>query len=106
MIIWLAVQAYEGELFATTHLTQKGAWLTAIYDVLEFLTASGGDLDLDDFKERHGIESDKGLPPNTPAELEALTSEELSKVFHTWNEYTWDNQSGYMIEVMERQLEG
>ena len=106
MNIWLAVQAYEGELFATTHLTQKGAWLTAIYDVLEFLTASGGDLDLDDFKERHGIESDKGLPPNTPAELEALTSEELSKVFHTWNEYTWDNQWGYMIEVIETKLTG
>jgi hypothetical protein len=106
MNIWLAVQAHEGELFATTHLTQKGAWLTAIYDVLQFLSADGHDQDLDDFKDRYGIESDEDLPPNTVDELEALTSEELSKVFHTWNEYTWDNQSGYMIEVMQRQLEG
>ena len=105
MNIWLTVQAYEGELFATTHLTQKGAWLTAIYDVLEFLTVSEGDCDLDDFKERHGL-TDEELPPNTVDELEALTSEELSKVFHTWSEYVWDNQCGYMIEVLERKLEG
>ena len=45
MNIWLTVQAYEGELFATTHLTQKGAWLTAIYDVLEFLTDGPGGSD-------------------------------------------------------------
>jgi hypothetical protein len=106
MNIWLAVQVYEGELFATTHLTQKGAWLTAIYDMLEFLNADGHAQDLDDFKERLGIESDDDLPPNTPAELEALTSEELSKVFYKWSEYTWGNQCGYMIEVMERKLEG
>ena len=106
MNIWLAVQAYEGELFATTHLTQKGAWLTAIYDVLEFLNGDGYDQDLDDFKDRHGIDSDVDLPPFTPAELEALTSEEQSKVFHTWSEYTWDNECSYSIEVMQRQLEG
>jgi len=106
MIIWLAVQIYEGELYATTHLTQKGAWLTAIYDILEFLTVSEGDCDLDEFRERHGIESHDDLPPNIPAELEALTSEELSKVFHTWSEYTWGNQCGYMVQVMQRQLEG
>jgi len=106
MNIWLAVQAYEGELFATTHLTQKGAWLTAIYDVLEFLNGDGHDQDLDDFKDRHGIDSDVDLPPNTVDELEALTSEELSKVFHTWSEYIWDNQRGYMIEVLERKLVG
>jgi len=39
-------------------------------------------------------------------ELEALTSEELSKVFYKWSGYTWDNSCGYMIEVMERKLEG
>ena len=105
MNIWLAVQAYEGELFATTHLTQKGAWLTAIYDVLEFLTDGPGGSDLDDFRERHGL-TDEELPPNTVDELEALTSKELSKVFHTWSEYVWDNQCGYMIEVIETKLTG
>ena len=106
MNIWVAIQAYEGELFATTHLTQKGAWLTAIYDILEFLTVSEGDCDLDDFRERHGIESHEDLPPNTVEELEALTSEELSKVFYKWSGYTWENSCGYMIEVVERKLEG
>ena len=105
MNIWLAVQAYEGELFATTHLTQKGAWLTAIYDVLEFLTDGPGGSALDDFKERHGL-TDEELPPNTVDELEALTSKELSKVFHTWNEYVWDNACGYMVEVIQTKLTG
>jgi len=106
MNIWLAVQAYEGELFATAHLTQKGAWLTAIYDILEFLTVSEGDCDLDGFRERYGVDPADDLPPNTVEKLEALTSEELSKVFHTWSEYTWDNEFRYSIEVMQRQLEG
>jgi len=104
MNVWLCVQAYEGELYATTHLTQKGAWLTAIYDILQFLSAD--DEDLEWFREAQGIESHDDLPPNTPAELEALSSQELSDVFQKWSGYTWDNSCGYMIEVMQRKLEG
>ena len=104
MNIWLCVQAYESELFATTHLTQKGAWLAALGDLLSFLNLDDA-VDLDDFRERHGIDPGEELPEHT-TRLEALSSEELSKVFHKWNEYTWDNQCGYSIEVMQRQLEG
>ena len=105
MNIWLCVNAFEGELFASTHLTQKGAWLAALGDLLQFLNLDEFD-DLDGFRELHGIDPDEELPVSTPPELEALSSEELSKVFHKWNEYTWDNQCGYSIEVMQRQLEG
>jgi hypothetical protein len=104
MIIWLCVNAYEGELYASTHLTQKGAWLAALGDLLSFLNLDDS-VDLDDFRERHGIDPGEELPDHT-TRLEALSSEELSKVFHKWNEYTWDNQCGYSIEVMQRQLEG
>jgi hypothetical protein len=104
MIIWLCVNAYEGELYASTHLTQKGAWLAALGDLLSFLNLDDA-VDLDDFRERHGIDPGEELPEHT-TRLEALSSEELSKVFHKWNEYTWDNQCGYSIEVMTRQEEG
>ena len=104
MNIWLCVNAFEGELYASTHLTQKGAWLAALGDLLSFLNLDDA-VDLDDFRERHGIDPGEELPEHT-TRLEALSSEELSKVFHKWSGYTWDNQCGYMIEVMERKLEG
>ena len=84
MNIWLCVNAFEGELFASTHLTQKGAWLAALGDLLQFLNLDEFD-DLDGFRELHGIDPDEELPVSTPPELEALSSEELSKVFHKWN---------------------
>ena len=37
MIIWILSGSYEGEQFASSHLTEKGAVLAAIADVLQLL---------------------------------------------------------------------
>ena len=37
MNIWVLSGSYEGEQFASSHLTEKGACLAAIGDVLEML---------------------------------------------------------------------
>ena len=37
MPIWVFIVRYEGEVFCSTHFTEKGAYLNAIYDVLEYL---------------------------------------------------------------------
>jgi len=37
MVIWVLTGTYEGEQFCSTHLTEKGACLAAIGDVLEML---------------------------------------------------------------------
>ena len=37
MNIWVFMGRYDGELFASTHLTEKGAVLAGIFDLLEYL---------------------------------------------------------------------
>ena len=37
MKVWVMQGSYEGELFSSVHLTQKGCALAAIAEVLEFL---------------------------------------------------------------------
>ena len=37
MEIWVLSGSYEGEQFASSHLTEKGATLAAISDVLQLL---------------------------------------------------------------------
>ena len=37
MKVWVLQGSYEGELFSSVHLTQKGCALAAIADVFDFL---------------------------------------------------------------------
>ena len=106
MIIWILSGSYEGEQFASSHLTEKGACLAAISDVLQLL----------------GVEDEEGANRVMEARMVGLMEDEapidwdlekmrgmpcdkLWGIFHEWAEYTWDNQMGYSIEVIKTKLE-
>ncbi len=103
MIIWILSGSYEGEQFASSHLTEKGAILAAIADVLQLL----GVEDREDAQRVMSNDiSGKGLmdgdEPNE-WDLEKMRGMDRNKlwgIFHEWAEYTWDNQMGYSIEVI------
>ena len=108
MDIWVMTGTYEGEQFASSHLTEKGAVLAAIADVLQLI----GVEDKEDARRVMSNDiSGKGLMDgDEPIEwdLEKLRSKprnELWGIFHEWAEYTWDNQMGYSIEVIKTKLE-
>ena len=94
MRVWVMQGRYEGELFSSVHLTQKGCALACIADVLDF----------------HGIDSDDEALrvmnnvysyPETKSEhtepyhwnheiLKEMSSEQLWKVFNQWCEISYD----------------
>jgi hypothetical protein len=108
MIIWILTGSYEGEQFASSHLTEKGATLAAIADVLQLL----GIEDEEDARrvynsDTRGIEEDKDVdPPDWDLEkMREMPRDKLWGIFGEWNERTWDNCMGYSIEVLKTKLE-
>ena len=99
MPIWVMVGIHEGEIFCTTHFTEKGAALAAIQEVLMFLgveceetalaVMNGG---FSDAEHTEPIEWDH-------EKLRGMDRDKLWGVFGEWSELTWDNHAGYQIDV-------
>ena len=112
MNIWVLSGSYEGEQFASSHLTEKGAILAAIGDVLQLL----GVEDEETAKEVVGHHnftpdiSDDERPDVEPPEwdtekMKGMVRNELWGIFGEWVELTWDNSQGYSIEVIKTQVQ-
>tara|TARA_R110000765_G_scaffold290421_1_gene386365 strand:- start:32 stop:343 length:312 start_codon:yes stop_codon:yes gene_type:complete len=101
MNLWSFIGTCDGELFTSTHLTEKGALLNAIEDVLMFL---GVDDDPADAFERYFVGED-GVPCYDLDEMRKMNREELTKLFGEWAELTWDNQQGYQVEIIKTQVQ-
>ena len=112
MNIWVMQGIHEGDMFASTHLTEKGAALAAIGDVLEFLgveceetalTAVNGKIE--HWMESAATDDDKNDPPEwDQIKLRDMTRQELWKIFGRWAELTWDNDCGYQVEVNKTEI--
>ena len=100
MNLWSFIGIFEGELFTSTHLTEKGAMLNAIEDVLMFL---GVDDDPAGAFERYYVDEDTA-PCYDLNEMRKMNREELAKLFYQWAELTWDNQQGYQVEIVKTQV--
>ena len=107
MDIWVLSGCYEGEQFASSHLTEKGAVLAAIADVLQLLGIENRENAIEVMKrEASGLVLMEGDEP-TEWDLDKMRDmprNELWGIFHEWSEYTWDNQLGYGIEIIKTKL--
>ena len=108
MNIWILSGSYEGEQFASSHLTEKGAVLAAIGDVLQLL----GIEDEDDARQvldrqnlNQGLMDDEIAFEWDTEKMKSMTREQLWPIFHGWGEFTWDNSNGYSIEVIKTQVQ-
>ena len=97
MKVWVMQGSYEGELFSSVHLTQKGCALACISDITEFLgvdddeTALSVMNDCNPYAETDGdqteaIEWDQ-------ERLKEMSSKQLWKVFADWTEISWDRMA-------------
>ena len=107
MEIWVLSGTYEGEQFASSHLTEKGAVLAAIADVLQLLGIENRENAIEVMKrEASGLvlmEGDEPIEWDLD-KLRDMPRNELWGIFHEWSEYTWDNSMGYSIEVIKTKL--
>lgn len=103
MPIWVMVGVHEGEIFCTTHFTEKGAALAAIQEVLSFLGVECEESAL-------AVMNGRWTCPDTKAEhaepiewdhekLRGMDRDKLWGVFGEWSEHTWENHAGYQIDV-------
>jgi hypothetical protein len=95
MKIWAFVQICDGEISVSTHITEQGALLTAIADVLEYLGVEQQYFD--------NTEDEETYPPWRGEELKALTRKDLTRVFREWCEHTWDHYN-YECDVIRTQV--
>ena len=93
MKVWVMQGSYEGELFSSVHLTQKGCALACIDDILQFHGVEDEETALavcDQYAEGDGdpepIEWDR-------EKLKKMTSEQLWKIFNEWSEISWDRMA-------------
>ena len=107
MNIWVLSGSYEGEQFASSHLTEKGACLAAISDVLQLLGVDDDDDARRVYTRRmyDGKEKDVDPPEWDMEKMKAMARNELWGIFGEWVELTWDNSQGYSIEVIKTQVQ-
>ena len=110
MKVWVMQGIHEGDLFSSVHLTEKGAALAAITDVLDFLGVDDEEtaLRVMDNLSNYGL-TEKNGEQTEPFEwrdskLKEMTRSELWSVFCSWSELTWSNDYGYQLDVMVREV--
>tara|TARA_Y100001937_G_scaffold114912_1_gene165166 strand:+ start:279 stop:617 length:339 start_codon:yes stop_codon:yes gene_type:complete len=110
MKVWVMQGIHEGDLFSSVHLTEKGAALAAITDVLDFLGVDDEEtaLRVMDNLSNYGL-TEKNGEQTEPFEwrdskLKEMTRSELWSVFSAWAELTWSNDYGYQVDVMVKEI--
>ena len=99
MNIWVFMGRYDGELFASTHLTEKGAILAALSDIVEYLGIGVGDT-----RQDPRTEEECSLPWDCD-KLKALPTTELWEVYAGYREHLWDDGT-YEQEIKQTQVAG
>jgi len=103
MKVWVMQGVYEGDLFSSVHLTEKGAALAAIADVFDFLGVECAETARSAMDRCYAYPETDGEQAE-PFEwdldkMRKMKRDELWPIFRQWAELTWDNSQGYNIEV-------
>ena len=102
MNIWVVASSYNSELYASTHLTRKGAFLCAIDDLYECMNVKRH-AKIEEFWEDHGLEEGDEKPEWGLYELDKLrtmTADQLSDQFGEMMEFYWDTHDwGDRVEI-------
>jgi len=104
MKIHVMAVVHEGELTSSAHLTEKGAAIAGILDMLDFLGVNDKEDAIRVMGDRFCGHLDEKPPDDASItwdleEMRQMKIDDLWKVFRQWCECTWDNQYGYNVAV-------
>jgi len=114
MKVWVMQGSYEGELFSSVHLTQKGCALACIADIVDFHGIDDDETALSVMRNSYAYtdEEKKVKEATEPIEwdqekLKEMTSEQLWKIFSEWCEISWDRMAdrGYNIDTNSMEIQ-
>jgi len=92
MKVWVMQGSYEGEMFSSVHMTQKGCALACISDIIEFHGIDDDETALSVMNNTYYGETEEYKEPieRDQEKLKEMTSEQLWKIFADWCEMSWD----------------
>ncbi len=97
MKVWVMNGTYEGELFSSVHLTQKGCALACISEITEFLGVDDEETALQVINNLYAYTETDGEQTEAiewdQEKLKDMTSEQLWKIFNEWSEISWDRMA-------------
>ena len=98
MNIWVVRQTctYDNETYVTSHLTEKGALITAIKTVREDLCDGYDEDELEDMR--------PGMPRNYQEDLTQYSSEQLNGIIEDWWEYAWQINEAASYQIHETRV--
>jgi|TARA_R110002020_G_scaffold187156_1_gene385324 hypothetical protein len=96
MNVWIVLTRMDSEQYVTAHLTEKGAYLTAINEVVDYLG-----IDEEYFAD---IEDEEEYPEWRGQALKQMKRNELSGVYGEWCERLWDNYE-YSTSIEEARMQ-
>jgi|TARA_R110001583_G_scaffold96407_13_gene240670 hypothetical protein len=95
MKVWVMQGSYEGELFSSVHLTEKGCALACISDIVEFLGVEDEETALSVMNNTYHGDPEETTEPIEwdQMKLKHMTRKELWKIFADWSELSWDRMA-------------
>ena len=99
MNIWVVRQTclYDNQSYVTSHLTEKGALVTAIKTVREDLCDGFDEDELEDMR--------PDLPHNHEEDLMQYSSEQLYGIVEDWWEYSYHINEQAQYQIYETQVQ-
>ena len=111
MKVWVMQGSYEGELFSSVHLTQKGCALACISEITEFLGVDDEETALQVINNLYAYTETDGEQTEAiewdQEKLKDMTSEQLWKIFNEWSEISWDRMAdrGYNLDANRMEIQ-
>jgi len=111
MKVWVMNGTYEGELFSSVHLTQKGCALACISEITEFLGVDDEETALQVINNLYAYTETDGEQTEAiewdQEKLKDMTSEQLWKIFNEWSEISWDRMAdrGYNLDASPMEIQ-
>ena len=108
--VWVMQGSYEGEVFSSVHLTQKGCALACITDVLEFLGVEDNETALSVMNDAYTYTETDGEQTEAfewdQEKMKEMSSKDLWKIFSDWTDHCWERMShrSYFIDAQQLQV--
>ena len=111
MKVWVMQGSYDGDLFSSVHLTEKGCALACIADLLEFLGVEDNDTALSVMNDVYSYTETDGEQTEAfewdQEKMKEMSSEQLWKIFSDWTDMSWDYMSSrsYYIDAQPQEIQ-
>ena len=109
MKVWVMQGNYQGEMFSTVHLTQKGCALACLTDLFDFLEVGDKETALDAMNSYYAYTETDG-EQTEPFEwdlekMKSMSSDDLWKIFSDWTNHCWERMADQSYNIDGRPME-